>query len=174
MTTVIYIGLIYSLIVLIRSNDGTVSNSTISFFFTADPQFGWGSSYSGNEERYLLSHKYRSLFTYVIFLLIMYRKYLIWSSNISFFRALQTMIDLGRITALCTDCPQVIPIAGDLTMDGQKRHVYRLAYLASQSYGAKVWMSKKYSVLVVSSISRQASKMIIIANISFLIFNKRS
>ena len=27
-------------------------NATISFFFTADPQFGWGSSYSGNEERY--------------------------------------------------------------------------------------------------------------------------
>ena len=48
------------------------------------------------------------------------------------------MIDLGRITALCTDCPQVIPIAGDLTMDGQKRHVYRMAYQASQSYGAKV------------------------------------
>ena len=27
-------------------------NATVSFFFTADPQFGWGSSYSGNEERY--------------------------------------------------------------------------------------------------------------------------
>ena len=27
-------------------------NATISFFFTADPQFGWGASYSGNEERY--------------------------------------------------------------------------------------------------------------------------
>ena len=26
-------------------------NATISFFFTADPQFGWGASYSGNEER---------------------------------------------------------------------------------------------------------------------------
>ena len=26
-------------------------NATVSFFFTADPQFGWGSSYSGNEER---------------------------------------------------------------------------------------------------------------------------
>ena len=62
MTTAIYIGLIYSLIVLIRSNDGTVSNSTISFFFTADPQFGWGSSYSGNEERYILPDKFRSLF----------------------------------------------------------------------------------------------------------------
>ena len=53
-------------------------------------------------------------------------------------RALQTMIDLGRITALCTDCPQVIPIAGDLTMDGMNRHIYRLAYQAAQSYGAKV------------------------------------
>ena len=48
------------------------------------------------------------------------------------------MIDLGRITALCTDCPQVIPIAGDLTMDGNNRHIYRLGYLAAQSYGAKV------------------------------------
>ena len=48
------------------------------------------------------------------------------------------MIDLGRITALCTDCPQVIPIAGDLTMDGMKKHVYRLGYQAAESYGAKV------------------------------------
>ena len=48
------------------------------------------------------------------------------------------MIDLGRITALCTDCPQVIPIAGDLTMDGNNRHIYRLGYQAAQSYGAKV------------------------------------
>ena len=80
MTTVIYIGLIYSLIVLIRSNDGTVSNSTISFFFTADPQFGWGSSYSGNEERYLLSYRYRRLFNIPSY------KYLIWSSNICLFQ----------------------------------------------------------------------------------------
>ncbi len=29
----------------------TDPNATISFFFTADPQFGWGNSYSGNEER---------------------------------------------------------------------------------------------------------------------------
>ena len=134
MTTVIYVGFIYCLIVLVGSNDGTVSNSTISFFFTADPQFGWGSSYSGNEERYILSYEFRITSATII----MYKKYLIWSSTIVYFRALQTMIDLGRITALCTDCPQVIPIAGDLTMDGQKRHVYRLAYLASQSYGAKV------------------------------------
>ena len=48
------------------------------------------------------------------------------------------MIDLGRITALCTDCPQVIPIAGDLTMDGMKRHIYRYGYMAAESYGAKV------------------------------------
>ncbi len=27
------------------------ANATLSFFFTADPQFGWGASYSGNEER---------------------------------------------------------------------------------------------------------------------------
>ena len=26
-------------------------NATVSLFFTADPQFGWGASYSGNEER---------------------------------------------------------------------------------------------------------------------------
>ena len=48
------------------------------------------------------------------------------------------MIDLGRITGLCTDCPQVIPIAGDLTMDGMKRHIYRYGYMAAESYGAKV------------------------------------
>ena len=74
MTTVIYVGFIYCLIVLVGSNDGTVSNSTISFFFTADPQFGWGSSYSGNEERYIISYKFLSLSN--IFLLIMYGKYL--------------------------------------------------------------------------------------------------
>ena len=62
------------------------------------------------------------------------------------YRALQTMIDLGRITALCTDCPQVIPIAGDLTMDGMNRHIYRLAYQAAQSYGAKVTL-KLYLVV---------------------------
>jgi hypothetical protein len=59
------------------------------------------------------------------------------------FRALQTMIDLGRITDKCTDCPQVIPIAGDLTMDGHKRDVYRMAYQAAQSPGAKVELTKK-------------------------------
>ena len=48
------------------------------------------------------------------------------------------MIDLGRITQLCTDCPQVIPIAGDLTMDGMKRHIYRYGYMAAESYGPKV------------------------------------
>ena len=50
-------GLLFALGVLVKRNNGTVSNSTISFFFTADPQFGWGSSYSGNEERYSLSNK---------------------------------------------------------------------------------------------------------------------
>ena len=33
-----------------RSNN-VDPNATLSFFFTADPQFGWGASYSGNEER---------------------------------------------------------------------------------------------------------------------------
>ena len=84
MTTVIYVGFIYCLIVLVGSNDGTVSNSTISFFFTADPQFGWGSSYSGNEERYFQSYKFCSLFTSVF--LIMYTKYLIWSYTIFLFQ----------------------------------------------------------------------------------------
>jgi hypothetical protein len=27
------------------------NNATLSFFFTGDPQFGWGTYYSGNEER---------------------------------------------------------------------------------------------------------------------------
>ena len=53
-------------------------------------------------------------------------------------RALRTMIDLGRITAKCTDCPQVIPIAGDLTMNGENRHIYRLGYKGAQNFGAKV------------------------------------
>ena len=48
------------------------------------------------------------------------------------------MIDLGRITAKCTDCPQVIPIAGDLTMNGENRHIYRLGYKGAQYFGAKV------------------------------------
>ena len=78
------------------------------------------------------------------------RRLVIWSKYKLFivqyilhFRALQTMIDLGRITALCTDCPQVIPIAGDLTMDGNNRNIYRLGYLAAESYGAKVSTNKK-------------------------------
>ena len=54
------------------------------------------------------------------------------------YRALRTMIDLGRITAKCTDCPQVIPIAGDLTMNGENRHIYRLGYKGAQNFGAKV------------------------------------
>ena len=29
----------------------SANNATLSFFFTADPQFGWGTYYSGNEER---------------------------------------------------------------------------------------------------------------------------
>lgn len=56
------------------------------------------------------------------------------------FRALRTMIDLGRITAKCRDCPQVIPIAGDLTMNGENRHIYRLGYKGAQSFGVKVWL----------------------------------
>ena len=65
------------------------------------------------------------------------------------FRALQTMIDLGRITDKCTDCPQVIPIAGDLTMDGLKRDVYRMAYKAAQSRGAKVEFKNKFYITLI-------------------------
>ena len=65
------------------------------------------------------------------------------------FRALQTMIDLGRITDKCTDCPQVIPIAGDLTMDGLKRDVYRMAYKAAQSRGAKVELKNKFYITLI-------------------------
>ncbi len=54
------------------------------------------------------------------------------------FRALRTMIDLGRLTRLCADCAQIIPIAGDLTMNGENRHIYRLGYQAAESFGAKV------------------------------------
>ena len=48
------------------------------------------------------------------------------------------MIDLGRLTALCSDCPQIAPIAGDLTMEGAKRHIYRQAYQAAESFGVKI------------------------------------
>ena len=34
------------------------NNATLSFFFTGDPQFGWGTYYSGNVERSL---RYKSL-----------------------------------------------------------------------------------------------------------------
>ena len=51
MAAVIFLKLVFTLIVLVGCNDGTVSNYTISFFFTSDPQFGWGSAYGGNEER---------------------------------------------------------------------------------------------------------------------------
>ena len=52
------------------------------------------------------------------------------------------MIDLGRITVKCTDCPQIIPIAGDLTMEGHNRHIYRLGYKGAQSFGVKVCPSR--------------------------------
>ena len=55
MARTMFIEFLFSLIVLVGRNDGTISNSTISFFFTSDPQFGWGSAYSGNEERYAMS-----------------------------------------------------------------------------------------------------------------------
>ena len=58
-----------------------------------------------------------------------------------FYRALRTMIDLGRITEKCTDCPQIMPIAGDLTMNGHNRHIYRLGYKGAQSFGVKVSFS---------------------------------
>jgi hypothetical protein len=56
------------------------------------------------------------------------------------------MIDLGRLTQLCSDCPQVVPIAGDLTMNGENRHIYRLGYQAAQSFGVKV--TKKSQILL--------------------------
>jgi hypothetical protein len=51
MATVIFLNILFALIVLVDFNDGAISNYTISFFFTSDPQFGWGSSYGGNEQR---------------------------------------------------------------------------------------------------------------------------
>ena len=54
------------------------------------------------------------------------------------------MIDLGRLTVKCTDCPQIIPIAGDLTMNGNNRHIYRLGYKGAQSFGVKVCFLRIY------------------------------
>ena len=34
-----------------NSVESGYNNATLSFFFTGDPQFGWGTYYSGNEER---------------------------------------------------------------------------------------------------------------------------
>jgi hypothetical protein len=51
MATVVFLKIVFALIFLVDCNNGAVSNYTISFFFTSDPKFGWGSSYSGNEER---------------------------------------------------------------------------------------------------------------------------
>ena len=64
-----------------------------------------------------------------------------------FCRALRTMIDLGRITEKCTDCPQIMPIAGDLTMNGANRHIYRLGYKGAQSFGVKVSFSEFFYFL---------------------------
>ena len=55
------------------------------------------------------------------------------------------MIDLGRITEKCTDCPQIIPIAGDLTMNGLNRHIYRLGYKGAQSFGVKVRIFREFN-----------------------------
>ena len=47
----------YFLVVFLKSKESLARtnfvdpNATVSLFFTADPQFGWGASYSGNEER---------------------------------------------------------------------------------------------------------------------------
>ena len=59
-------------------------------------------------------------------------------------RALRTMIDLGRITVKCIDCPQIFPVAGDLTMNGENRHIYRLGYKGAQSFGVKVNRDKLF------------------------------
>ena len=58
------------------------------------------------------------------------------------------MIDLGRITVKCLDCPQVFPIAGDLTMNGENRHIYRLGFKAAESYGVKVSKVSSISILI--------------------------
>jgi hypothetical protein len=40
-----------------------------------------------------------------------------------------------------------VPIAGDLTMNGENRHIYRLGYQAAQSFGVKEIIDKTLSYL---------------------------
>ncbi|MCO7187862.1 MULTISPECIES: hypothetical protein [unclassified Pseudoalteromonas] len=52
-------------------------------------------------------------------------------------RASQTMRDVAILTDNCADCAKVVPIAGDLSMDGNGRTTYGNAYKDMVSRGAK-------------------------------------
>ena len=86
-----------------------------------------------------------------------------------FCRALRTMIDLGRITEKCTDCPQIMPIAGDLTMNGANRHIYRLGYKGAQSFGVKVSLGFHFlKKLLFYSIDRYLTVLVTMIHIPLL------
>ena len=53
-------------------------------------------------------------------------------------RAAATMRDVALLTKKCTDCVQVVPIAGDLSSDGDGRTPYGNAHKNMESQGVKV------------------------------------
>ena len=57
------------------------------------------------------------------------------------FRALQTMIDLGRITALCSDCPQ----AGALIASNQPTYSLKIDVNVHVNIFKKAFRSTKFT-----------------------------
>lgn len=52
-------------------------------------------------------------------------------------RAFSTLADVAMLTKQCQDCSKVLPIAGDLTMDGNGRALYAKAYQFIAQQGVK-------------------------------------
>ncbi|PNQ53668.1 hypothetical protein C1141_20050, partial [Vibrio agarivorans] len=61
-----------------------------------------------------------------------------WSDESGTARAENTMRDIAILAAKCLDCVKAIPIAGDLTMDGDGRTTYGNAHKSMERYGIKV------------------------------------
>ncbi|WP_299006783.1 hypothetical protein [uncultured Shewanella sp.] len=52
-------------------------------------------------------------------------------------RAFRTLADVAMLTKQCQDCSKVLPIAGDLTMDGHGKALYAKAYQFIEQQGVK-------------------------------------
>ncbi|KAF7781636.1 hypothetical protein PRUB_b0927 [Pseudoalteromonas rubra] len=61
-----------------------------------------------------------------------------WSDSAGTRRAQNTMRDSAILASKCTNCIKAIPIAGDLTMDGDGRTTYGNAHKHMESFGVKV------------------------------------